>query len=158
MLALLGMVRILEKGWLPTHKVATSYVTHRQYINNWDLVDCSAPQILGAHLLNRKRRGVLYKLAASDSLWDRRIAVLSTFAFIKEMDFKDTLLLAEKLVEDKEDLMHKAVGWMLREVGNRDLEPLREFLEEFHTRMPRVMLRYAIEKLSEKERRKWLRK
>ena len=84
-------------------------------------------------MLKRKRRGVLYKLAESESLWDRRIAVLSTFAFIRDNDFKDTLLLAEKLLEDKEDLMHKAVGWMLREVGNRDLECLREFLEEFNS-------------------------
>ena len=83
--------------------------------------------------MKRKRRGVLYKLAESESLWDRRIAVLSTFAFIRDNDFKDTLLLAEKLLEDKEDLMHKAVGWMLREVGNRDLECLREFLEEFNS-------------------------
>ena len=84
-------------------------------------------------MLKRKRRGVLYKLAESELLWDRRIAVLSTFAFIRDNDFKDTLLLAEKLLEDKEDLMHKAVGWMLREVGNRDLECLREFLEEFNS-------------------------
>lgn len=87
MLGLLGMVRIMEKRWLPSHKVANSYLAHRKFINNWDLVDCSAPQILGTHLLKKKTRSVLYKLARSEVLWDRRIAILSTFAFIKDEQF-----------------------------------------------------------------------
>jgi 3-methyladenine DNA glycosylase AlkD len=114
-------------------------------INNWDLVDSSAPYIVGPWLID-KDRGVLDRLAASSLVWDRRIAIMATFAFIKAGDFEWTFRLSERLLRDPHDLVHKAVGWMLREVGNRDRTAEEEFLARHHRDMPRVMLRYAIEK------------
>lgn len=126
--------------------VFDTYLTQRSRVNNWNLVDTSAPQIVGWHLLQRDR-GLLYRLVQSPSLWDRRIAVLATFAFIRAGDFSDTVGLCEQLLKDQEDLMHKACGWMLREVGKRDEAVLCGFLDRHATQMPRTMLRYALEKL-----------
>jgi 3-methyladenine DNA glycosylase AlkD len=124
-------------------------------VNNWDLVDASAPSILGAWLLNRKR-GVLGELVQSENLWERRIAIVSTLTLIRVGEFRDTLRLTEKLLKDPEDLMHKACGWMLREVGKNDREVLISFLEKHARKMPRTMLRYAIESFPQHERRLWL--
>jgi len=137
-------------------RVYQFYLQHREYVNNWDLVDLSAPNIVGDYLLERDRRR-LYRLAKSKQLWDRRIAALSTFAFIKNKDFGDALQIAESLITDKEELIHKAVGWMLREIGKQDLKAEEAFLKEHYKRMPRTMLRYAIEKLPEKKREKYLK-
>ncbi|MDO8990427.1 MAG: DNA alkylation repair protein [Sideroxyarcus sp.] len=127
--------------------------THR--INNWDLVDVSAPHIVGRHLQDRPRK-ILRNLARSDSLWEKRIAILSTLHFIRQNDFGDTLRIAETLLHDEHDLMHKAVGWMLREVGKRDLAAEENFLKQHYRDMPRTMLRYAIERFPEPKRKKYL--
>jgi 3-methyladenine DNA glycosylase AlkD len=131
------------------------YIINRARINNWDLVDCSAPQIVGAHLQSGGRRFVR-ELAKSSSLWDRRIAVLATFWFIKAGDFRDALAIARMLLADREDLIHKAVGWMLREVGKRDQNVLEAFLQANAGKMPRTALRYAIERFPEPLRRRYL--
>ena len=125
-------------------------------INNWDLVDLSAPRILGEWLKN-KDRAFLDMLARSKSLWERRIAIVSTYVFIRENDFADTLRIAEILLKDTEDLMHKATGWMLREVGKRNVTTLENFLKPRCKSMPRTMLRYAIERFPEKKRQAYLR-
>ena len=121
------------------------YLRNTAHIDNWDLVDCSAPHIVGAHLFTRDR-ALLYSLAHSPSVWERRIAILATQHFIRRGEFADTLALARILVHDPHDLIHKAVGWMLREVANRDRAAAEAFLEEHAAHMPRTMLRYAIEK------------
>ncbi len=131
------------------------YLKNVGNINNWDLVDLSSPNIVGKYLLD-KDRSSLHKMAKSAVLWERRIAVLATFTFIRDGDFDDILKMAAALLEDEHDLMHKAVGWMLREVGKRDVGALRKFLDEHAPKMPRTMLRYAIEKLSEKDRRHYM--
>ena len=124
------------------------YLANRRFINNWDLVDTTAPKIIGAHLLTRpQERTILYDLAQSTNLWDRRIAILATYTFIKSGEFTDTLKLAKILLNDPHDLIHKAVGWMLREMGKVDQPTLENFLNQHHQKMPRTMLRYAIEKL-----------
>lgn len=124
-----------------------AYVAQRAQVNNWNLVDASAPALVGSHLLERPRT-VLAQWARSSSLWDRRIAVVATFTFIRAGQFDDTLALCEQLLHDREDLMHKACGWMLREVGKRDETVLRAFLDTHAQHMPRTMLRYALEKLA----------
>ncbi|MGC8774349.1 MAG: DNA alkylation repair protein [Chlorobaculum sp.] len=131
------------------------YCTRTACINNWDLVDLSAPCIVGRHLHNRDRSR-LYRFAESTSLWERRIAIVSTFHFIRNNDFSDTIALAERLLADPEELLHKATGWMLREVGKRDQPLLEAFLDHYATVMPRTALRYAIERLPEDERRAYL--
>ncbi|MEU4680329.1 DNA alkylation repair protein [Micromonospora sp. NPDC023737] len=125
------------------------------HINNWDLVDSSAPYIVGPWLID-KDRSVLDRLAGSELVWDRRIAIMATFAFIKAGDFRWTFRLSEKLLRDPHDLVHKAVGWMLREVGNRDRPAEEDFLAQRYRAMPRVMLRYAIEKFEPQRRRDYL--
>jgi 3-methyladenine DNA glycosylase AlkD len=132
------------------------YLANTRYINNWDLVDQSAPSIVGLHLLERSRSSLL-RMARSQSLWERRIAVLATFQFIKHGQFEDATRVAEILLEDKEDLIHKAVGWMIREIGNRNPAAERKFLAKHYRDMPRTMLRYAIEKFPEKERLSYLK-
>jgi 3-methyladenine DNA glycosylase AlkD len=131
------------------------YLNNTHCINNWDLVDSSASQIVGSYLESRDRQ-ILYKLAESASLWERRIAVISTFQFIGKNQFEDALKLAKKLINDEEDLIHKAVGWMLREIGKRNVAVEKSFLRLHYKKMPRTMLRYAIEKFPEQERRKYL--
>jgi 3-methyladenine DNA glycosylase AlkD len=131
------------------------YLRNTKNINNWDLVDLSAPKILGEYLINKDKK-ILYKLAGSKSLWERRIAVLATFTFIDHNDFRDSLKIAEKLINDEHDLIHKAAGWGLREVGKRDLKTEEDFLKKYYKKMPRTMLRYAIEKFPEKKRRAYL--
>jgi|GEM_PF-29053 len=132
------------------------YLKHLDRINNWDLVDSSAPHILGRHLAKRSRKP-LFRLARSKNLWHRRVAMLAAFYFIRQNDFADALRLAQLLRDDAHDLMHKAVGWMLREIGKRDVGALKQFLDRNAARMPRTMLRYAIEKLPERERQRRLR-
>ncbi|MBD3330778.1 DNA alkylation repair protein [Candidatus Peregrinibacteria bacterium] len=132
------------------------YISQIKYINNWDLVDLSAPQILGVYL-EHKPKDILYKYANSNNLWKKRIAILSTFHFIKNSKFEDTLKISKILLKDDHDLIHKAVGWMLREIGNRDLETEENFLKKHYKKMPRTMLRYAIEKFEESHRQKYLK-
>lgn len=136
-------------------RLAEFYWQHRAGINNWDLVDSSAEHVLGPYYFKRSR-APLFKMARSKRLWDRRYAVLATFHFIRQGDFQDTLRLAELLMEDRHDLIHKACGWMLREVGKRDVSVLRKFLQSHAARMPRTMLRYSIERLPPAERRKFM--
>ncbi len=124
-------------------------------INNWDLVDSSAPCLTGPWFWENDR-SLLGTWVKSDSLWLRRIAVMSTFYFIKQNHYEETLAFCEELLDDREDLIHKATGWMLREIGNRDKKTETDFLEKFHTRMPRTMLRYGIEKFPAEERKSWL--
>lgn len=133
------------------------YIDNMDWINNWDLVDGSAPYIVGPYLYNRSRQQ-LYDLAPSDNLWRRRIAIIATFYFIRKKDFADSLNISEMLLQDKEDLIHKAVGWMLREIGKRDLATEEQFLQKHYKKMPRTMLRYAIEKFSEEKRRYYMAK
>jgi 3-methyladenine DNA glycosylase AlkD len=133
------------------------YLGNTAYINNWDLVDSSAPHVVGAHLQSGDRT-VLEELARSDSLWERRIAILATQHFIRGGDFGTTLKIAEMLVDDRHDLIHKAVGWMLREVGDRDRAAEEAFLQRHHRTMPRTMLRYAIEKFPPSLRAAYLRR
>ncbi|MEN9955681.1 MAG: hypothetical protein RLY34_488 [Actinomycetota bacterium] len=131
---------------------------YAQRVNNWDLIDSTAPY-LGYYLLGKAgTKKLLDKLAKSDSLWERRAAVMFTFAFIREFELEDTLRLCKLLLSDQHDLMHKACGWMLRELGKQDLGALRGFLEENVIKMPRTMLRYSIEKMSERERQMWLKR
>ena len=138
-------------------EIVKFYLDHIKRVNNWDLVDLSAPNILGAHLVDRDgRRRLLYRLAGSENVWERRIAIVATHHFIRNGDFSDTLKIAEMLLQDRHDLIHKAVGWMLREVGKRDAAAEKEFLEKHCSVMPRTMLRYAIERLSERKRRRYM--
>jgi 3-methyladenine DNA glycosylase AlkD len=136
--------------------IADFYILHTKRVNSWDLVDSSADRILGAYLYN-KDRGLLFKLAESENLWEQRISIMATFYFIKQGDFQDTLAISEKLLYHKHDLIHKAVGWMLREIGNRDLDVELGFLNTYYKKMPRTMLRYAIEKFQEELRLKYLK-
>ena len=136
--------------------IFTFYHLHRKRINNWDLVDLTADRISGSYLMD-KDKSLLYKLAESKNIWDRRVAVMSTFHFIKYDSFDDALGIAEILLHDKHDLIHKAVGWMLREIGKRDINTEEGFLEKHYKKMPRTMLRHAIEKFSEKKRLAYLK-
>jgi len=132
------------------------YLSNTRFINNWDLVDSSAEHIVGAHL-GKIVRQPLYDLAKSKNLWKRRISIMSTFHFIKRNDFVDTLKISRILLYDVEDLIHKAVGWMLREVGKRNLKIEEDFLKKHYKKMPRIMLRYAIEKFPKSKREKYLK-
>ena len=137
-------------------KIFNFYLKHTRHTNNWDLVDCSAAYIVGEHLVGRSR-AVLYQLAASSSVWERRIAIIATAAFIRRGDLKETFAIAERLLADDSDLIHKATGWMLREAGKRLPEQLTRFLKRNYSRMPRTALRYAIEKLPQRERKNALK-
>ena len=132
-------------------EVVDFYLRNTKNINNWDLVDLSSHKILGNYLLN-KDKNILYKLAKSNDLWKKRISIISTFAFIRNSDFDCSLKISEILLNDKHDLIHKAVGWMLRELGKRNLKVEEEFLKKYYKKMPRTMLRYAIEKFSKEKR------
>jgi 3-methyladenine DNA glycosylase AlkD len=156
MFALILMAHHYRKGNSSEKEAAYQlYLSHTKYVNNWDLVDTSAEHIVGAYLLERDRKP-LYELAVSADLWERRISILSTFHLIRRNQFDDTLAISEILINDKEDLIHKAVGWMLREVGKRDMAAEESFLIKYCRNMPRTMLRYAIEKFPEEKRRKYL--
>ncbi|MFC1700177.1 DNA alkylation repair protein [Patescibacteria group bacterium] len=139
------------------NKIYKLYLRNTKYINNWDLVDISAPNIVGVYLLDKDRK-ILYKLARSKDLWEKRISILSTYTFIRNNDFKDALKISEILLNDDHDLIHKAVGWMLREVGNRNRKVEEKFLDKYTLKMPRTMLRYAIEKFPEPKRQYYLKK
>jgi 3-methyladenine DNA glycosylase AlkD len=154
LLALFIMVLQYKRGGNET-AIYRAYLANTHRINNWDLVDGSAADIVGAHLFERDRKP-LYRLAKSKSLWERRIAIIATFYFIRRNQFDDTLVIAELLLNDKEDLMHKAVGWMLREVGKRDLKVEEDSLLPRYKQMPRTMLRYAIERFPEPKRLAYL--
>jgi 3-methyladenine DNA glycosylase AlkD len=145
-----------KRDFIPQDRIYKFYLSNTKWINNWDLVDISASRIVGTYLLDRDRK-ILYKLAKSKDLWEKRIAIISTLAFIANNDFTDTLAISELLLKDKHDLIHKAVGWMLREVGKRDIKALTEFLDKNVSQMPRTTLRYAIERFPEPERLAYLR-
>jgi len=145
------LILVLQFQKKPSGEIIDFYLKHFYAVNNWDLVDLTADKILGAWLAD-KDRSLLYKLAKSNTLWERRAAIVATYAFIRNNDFKDTCTLAEGFLNEKHDLMHKAVGWMLREAGKRDEKQLRMFLERNAARMPRTMLRYAIERLHDKKK------
>jgi 3-methyladenine DNA glycosylase AlkD len=158
LLALLLLVDAFQRADEADQKrLYTFYLDHTAFINNWDLVDSSAPQIVGGFLQDRSR-APLRRLARSRSLWDRRIAIVATHHFIRQRDLDDTFRIAELLLDDEHDLIHKAVGWMLREAGKRDGAALRRFLDGRFSRMPRTMLRYAIERFPAAERLEYLRK
>jgi 3-methyladenine DNA glycosylase AlkD len=158
MLGLLALVRRFGKARKQEARrqhLVDLYLASTASINNWDLVDNSAPHLLGAWLLDHDR-GVLQRLASSSNLWEQRIAVLATLGLIRAGQFDDTLALCERFLGHPHDLMHKACGWMLREVGKRDAAVLRGFLDQHAPVMPRTMLRYAIEKMPERERKRYL--
>jgi 3-methyladenine DNA glycosylase AlkD len=138
-------------------KIYNLYLNNTEYINNWDLVDISAGKIVGTYLFDRNREPI-YILAKSKNLWERRIAIIATSYFINQNEFNDTVKIAEIMLEDKEDLLQKAVGWMLREIGKRDIEAEEGFLKKHYQYMPRTMLRYAIEKFPEEKRQCYLKK
>ena len=152
---LLLVMRFSRADASEQERVYRLYLDSTKFINNWDLVDCSAPHIVGCYLFD-KERAVLYVLAKSDLLWERRIAIMATFYFIRQNQFSDALKISEQLLEDCEDLIHKAVGWMLREIGKRDKAAEVKFLDRYYRKMPRTMLRYAIEKFTREERRQYM--
>ena len=137
-------------------KIVELYLANTRFVNNWDLVDSSAHKILGEWLLD-KPRDILYQLAESEMLWERRISMISTFPFIRKGDLVDAVALAKRLLHDEHDLIHKASGWMLREVGKKDIDLLYSFLDKYSVEMPRTMLRYSIEKLPEEQRKHYLK-
>ncbi|HWQ25358.1 MAG TPA: DNA alkylation repair protein [Chlorobaculum sp.] len=157
---LLGLLLLVERyrtaDDVGREDIYATYCSQTARINNWDLVDLSAPQIVGRHLQVRDRTP-LYRFAASGSLWERRIAIVSTFHYIKQGEFIDTLAIADRLLDDPEELIHKATGWMLREVGKREQPVLEAFLQQQYSRLPRVTLRYAIERFPEELRQHYLK-
>lgn len=157
LLALLIMVAKYASAKLNSEQadIYRAYLGNTKFINSWDLVDCSAEHVVGAHLFLKNRKPI-YRLVRSKNLWERRIGIISTFHFIKRKEFTDTLECARLLLNDKEDLIHKAAGWMLREVGKRGYAAEEKFLARYYKQMPRTMLRYAIEKFPEKERLAYL--
>jgi 3-methyladenine DNA glycosylase AlkD len=157
LLALFILIRHYYRGGPPVkEKIHRLYLENTRFVNNWDLVDASAPHLLGHYLADRPK-DLLARLAASPYLWERRMAVLATFYFIKQGDFVESLKIARSLMGDPEDLIHKAAGWMLREVEKRDGAVAEAFLREHYRRMPRTMLRYAIERLPPERRQAYLR-
>ena len=137
-------------------RIYTLYLKNTRFVNNWDLVDASAHYIVGPFLMDKNKRP-LYRLAASKSIWDRRIAIMSTFHYIRQNIYSETLKIADTLISDQEDLIHKAVGWMLREIGKRDLQTEEKFLRPRYKAMPRTMLRYAIERFPAAKRQRYLK-
>lgn len=156
LLALFLLISAYSKGeQAEKKKIFSSYLKHTRYVNNWDLVDLSAPKIVGVHLADKPRQP-LYRLARSRQLWERRIAIVATFHFIRQNDIEDALALSTILVNDGHDLIQKAVGWMLREIGKRDLRAEEQFLLQHYKGMPRTMLRYAIERFPKSLRKRYL--
>ena len=154
--ALFILVSQFERGDEKTQKnVFNFYISQLPHINNWDLVDCSAHKIAGRWLLERDKNK-LYKLAKSNDLWKKRVSIIATWWFIRKGTLHDTFALSEILLNDKHDLIHKAVGWMLREAGKKDVVQLEIFLQKHYKTMPRTMLRYAIEKFPEQKRKMYL--
>ena len=157
LLAVLMLVQLFKSGDESEQKLIYDlYLENTGFINNWDIVDISASNIVGAHLYE-KDKAPLYDLVQSKNMWERRISIIATFYLIRQNEFDDTLKIAEILLNDEEDLIQKAVGWMLREVGKREIESEEEFLQEHYKKMPRTMLRYAIEKFPETSRKMYLR-
>ena len=158
MIALFILIKQYEKANQQEKKtIFYFYLKNTRNINNWDLVDISAPKIIGDYLLD-KPRDILYRLCKSKNLWEKRIAILATMAFVKNNEFEDTLKISEALLCDEHDLIHKAVGWMLREVGKKNQKIEEKFLKKHYARMPRTMLRYSIEKFDEKKRKFYMSK
>ena len=156
LLAVIMLAEAYRKGDAAARdRIYRLYLRRTDRINNWDLVDVTAPHVVGQHLLTRPR-GVLRRLARSKSVWERRIAIIATQTFIRLRQFDDTIAIARQLLDDDQDLIHKAVGWMLREIGNRDEAVLRRFLDQHASAMPRTALRYAIEKLPPRVRADYL--
>jgi 3-methyladenine DNA glycosylase AlkD len=156
MASLLILVHNYQSNPSSRELIVNFYLNNSKYINNWDLVDSTAHKILG-HYLFDKPKDIIYKLSHSQDLWERRISIISTFYFISKNKFSDSLKIAENLLHDSHDLIHKAVGWMLREIGNRDLQTEEDFLKKHYKTMPRTMLRYAIEKFPEEKRQAYLK-
>jgi 3-methyladenine DNA glycosylase AlkD len=167
LVSLLILVKKFEKNTNERKDIFDLYLRNAKRVNNWDLVDSSAHKIVGKYLLDKvttsrsmfpaeKDRAILYKLARSDNLWEKRISIISTFMFIANREFEDTLNISEVLLKDKHDLIHKAVGWALREVGKKNQEVEEVFLKKYYKQMPRTMLRYAIERFPEKLRESYL--
>lgn len=156
MFALSTLVMKYEKYPELQSEIFNIYLKNTKWINNWDLVDVTAPKIIGHYLLKRDR-SVLYTLANSTNLWEQRISIMSTFTFLRNMEFEDTFKISDILMNHKHDLIHKAVGWMLREVGKRSINSEKEFLKTRYKNMPRTMLRYAIEKFEENLRQQYLK-
>lgn len=152
---LVALLILVDKYRRDPDGVAKFYLDNLEQVNNWDLVDLTAPKILGP-FLEKKDRAVLYRLAKSRVLWERRVAILATYHYIRAGDFNDALRISKILVCDGHDLMHKAVGWMLREIGKRDIRAEEAFLQKHSKKMPRTMLRYAIERFPERKRRAYL--
>ncbi len=157
MCALLVLVYKFEKAESENERkeIIDFYIKHHLSGNNWDLIDCVADKLLGRWLIDKDKK-LLYEYANSSNIWERRISIISTFQFIKNNQFQDTLKISEILLNDKHDLIRKAVGWMLREVGKRNFSVLESFLMSRYKKMPRTMLRYAIEKFPEKKRKAYL--
>ncbi|MFA6572103.1 MAG: DNA alkylation repair protein [Bacteroidota bacterium] len=161
LVALLILVNKYEKSKTESERKIyyDVYLKNTVYINNWDLVDLSAHKIVGAYIYDYKKDiNILYRLAKSKNLWEKRIAIISTAYFIREKDFNDTMRISEILLNDEHDLIHKAVGWMLREVGKKNHSIEIEFLDRYYKQMPRTMLRYAIEKFTKKEKKFYMKK
>jgi len=157
LLSLFLLIHRYSKGdELEKKKIYELYLNNTKFINNWDLVDSSAGHIVGAFLFDKSKQP-LYDLVNSENLWERRISIISTFYFIKRNQFSDALKISKILLSDKEDLIHKAVGWMLREVGKRDMSVEENFLKKHYKNMSRTMLRYAIEKFPESKRQRYLK-
>lgn len=156
LIALLILVHQFQNEELLQRRIYEFYLKHTKFVNNWDLVDLSSDKIVGAYLLD-KPKDILYKLAKSQNLWERRIAMIATYNFIKNNEFNDAIGIAEVLITDENDLIEKAVGWMLREVGNRNLKLEEKFLKKHYKIMGRTALRYAIEKFPEKTRQAYLK-
>jgi 3-methyladenine DNA glycosylase AlkD len=158
-----GRIKDCSKKQGEREDIFNYYLENREWINNWDLIDVSAPKIVGEFLKDkgrgegkRKERDILYNLVKSDNLWDQRIAIVSTYTFIKQGDFEDILKFSKLLIHHEHDLIHKALGWMLREVGKKDETVLKTFLDNYANKIPRTMLRYSIERLDEREKKKYL--
>ena len=158
LIALLMLVHNYKNGnTAEKEKIYNFYLKNTKLINNWDLVDLTADKIIGAHLID-KDKSILYKLARSGNVWERRIAIISTFYFIRNGKYEETFRISKLLLNDKYDLIHKAVGWMLRELGKRNQEEEEKFLRKYFKNMPRTMLRYAIERFEEDKKKFYLSK